>query len=200
MPGHFDQIDVAAPPGVTPGELRDRIRAVAAGRRSTCARAPQQAAKETSDLESNLSFLRTFLLVFAYVALVVGAFIIFNTFSITVAQRTREFGLLRTLGASRRQMMQSVVYEGLLLGVRRRRARPARRARCWPRRSNALFKAFGADLPNNGTVARDAHDRRVAAGRHRRDGARRTAARAARHARAAARGDARGRGDPARTC
>ena len=58
----------------------------------------QQAAKKTSDLESNLGFLRTFLLVFAYVALVVGAFIIFNTFSITVAQRTREFGLLRTLG------------------------------------------------------------------------------------------------------
>ena len=58
--------------------------------------------QETSELENNLSFLRTFLLVFAYVALVVGAFIIFNTFSITVAQRTREFGLLRTLGASRR--------------------------------------------------------------------------------------------------
>src|SRR5207237_444071 len=72
---------------------------------------------DTSDLESNLGFIRTFLLVFAYVALVVGAFIIFNTFSITVAQRTREFGLLRTLGSSRRQIMQSVVYEGLLLGV-----------------------------------------------------------------------------------
>ena len=46
-------------------------------------------------------------------ALVVGAFIIFNTFSITVAQRTREFGLLRTLGASRGQIMRSVVVEGL---------------------------------------------------------------------------------------
>ena len=77
----------------------------------------EQAAKDTSDLEDNLSFLRTFLLVFAYVSLFVGAFIIFNTFSITVAQRTREFGLLRTLGASRRQVMQSVVFEGLLLGV-----------------------------------------------------------------------------------
>ena len=46
-----------------------------------------------------------------------GAFIIFNTFSITVAQRTREFALLRTLGASRAQIMRSVIYEGLLLGV-----------------------------------------------------------------------------------
>ena len=61
----------------------------------------QEAANQTSELEEQLGFLRTFLLIFAYVALVVGAFIIFNTISITVAQRTREFGLLRTLGASR---------------------------------------------------------------------------------------------------
>ena len=72
----------------------------------------QQAAKQTSDLEDSLGFLRTFLLIFAYVALFVGAFIIFNTFSITVAQRTREFGLLRTLGATRAQIMRSVVAEG----------------------------------------------------------------------------------------
>ena len=77
----------------------------------------EEAAKQTSELEENLGFLRTFLLVFAYVALVVGAFIIFNTFSITVAQRTREFGLLRTLGASRGQIMRSVIAEGLLLGL-----------------------------------------------------------------------------------
>ena len=78
--------------------------------------------------------MRTFLLIFAYVALVVGAFIIFNTFSITVAQRTRELGLLRTLGASRRQVLSSVIYEGLMLGVRRGGARAAARACCWRRR------------------------------------------------------------------
>ena len=77
----------------------------------------EQADHNTSNLEHNLGGLRTFLLIFAYVALVVGAFIIFNTFSITVAQRTREFGLLRTLGASRGQILRSVVYEGLLLGA-----------------------------------------------------------------------------------
>ncbi len=113
----------------------------------------EQAAKKTSELESNLSFLRTFLLVFAYVALVVGAFIIFNTFSITVAQRTREFGLLRTLGRlACGRSCSSVVYEGLLLGRRRRDPRAARRASRVARGLDQLFKAFGADLPDSGTV------------------------------------------------
>jgi putative ABC transport system permease protein len=150
LPGHFDQIDVAAQSGVTANVLRERIRAVLPATVDVRTGA-QQAAKDTSDLESNLSFIRTFLLVFAYVALVVGAFIIFNTFSITVAQRTREFGLLRTLGASRRQIMQSVVYEGLLLGVGGAALGLLGGLLLAPA-LNALFKAFGADLPHNGTV------------------------------------------------
>jgi putative ABC transport system permease protein len=150
LPGHFDQIDVAAQPSVTATVLRDRIRAVLPATVEVRTGA-QQAAKDTSDLESNLSFIRTFLLVFAYVALVVGAFIIFNTFSITVAQRTREFGLLRTLGGSRRQIMQSVVYEGLLLGVGGAVLGLLGGLVLAPA-LNALFKAFGADLPHNGTV------------------------------------------------
>jgi putative ABC transport system permease protein len=150
LPGHFDQIDVAAQPGVPAQELRDRIRAVLPATVDVRTGA-QQAAKDTSDLESNLGFIRTFLLVFAYVALVVGAFIIFNTFSITVAQRTREFGLLRTLGSSRRQIMQSVVYEGLLLGVGGAALGLLGGLVLAPA-LNALFKAFGADLPHSGTV------------------------------------------------
>ena len=148
--GAFDQIDVAARPGVTPGELRDRIRAVLA-RTVEVRTGAQQAATESSELESNLSFLRTFLLVFAYVSLVVGAFIIFNTFSITVAQRTREFGLLRTLGASRRQVMQTVVFEGLLLGVVGAVLGLLGGIALAPA-LDGLFKAFGADLPDSGTV------------------------------------------------
>ena len=148
--GRFDQLDVAAKPGVTPSELRDRLRAVLP---STVAvrTGTEQASKETSDLESNLSFLRTFLLVFAYVSLVVGAFIIFNTFSITVAQRTREFGLLRTLGGSRAQIMRSVVYEGLLLGVAGAVLGLLGGIALAPG-LDQLFKSFGADLPSNGTV------------------------------------------------
>ena len=150
-PGRFDQIDVAAAPGVTPDAAARAHPRRAAAHASTCAPAPQQANKNTSDLEDNLSFLRTFLLVFAYVALVVGAFIIFNTFSITVAQRTREFGLLRTLGASRAQIMRSVVYEGLLLGVLGAVLGLFAGIGLAPA-LDQLFKAFGADLPDNGTV------------------------------------------------
>jgi putative ABC transport system permease protein len=150
LPGHFDQIDVAARPGVGAMELRNRIRA-ALPATVTVRTGAQQAAKDTSNLEENLSFIRTFLLIFAYVSLVVGAFIIFNTFSITVAQRTREFGLLRTLGSSRRQIMQSVVYEGLLLGAVGAVLGLLGGIALAPA-LNALFKAFGADLPHNGTV------------------------------------------------
>ena len=57
--------------------------------------------------------IRYFLLGFGGIALLVGAFVIFNTLSITVAQRTREFATLRTLGASRKQVMRSVVARGL---------------------------------------------------------------------------------------
>ncbi len=148
--GSFDQIDVAAGAGVTPSELRDRIRAVLP-RTVEVRTGAQEAATESSELESNLSFLRTFLLVFAYVSLVVGAFIIFNTFSITVAQRTREFGLLRTLGASRRQVMQTVVFEGLLLGVVGAVLGLLGGIALAPG-LDQLFKSFGADLPDSGTV------------------------------------------------
>ena len=64
----------------------------------------EEARKQSNDIKDNLSFLTTALLAFAGISLFVGAFIIFNTFSITVAQRMREFALLRTLGASRGQV------------------------------------------------------------------------------------------------
>ena len=92
-------------------------------RRSTCAPARSRRDKESKDIRDNLGFLKTFLLAFACIALFVGAFLIFNTFSITVAQRMREFALLRTLGASRRQVWRAVVTEGLAARLRRRRRR-----------------------------------------------------------------------------
>ena len=148
--GQYDQIDVAAQAGITPTQLRERIRAVLPHTVEVRTGA-QQAAKQSSDLESNLGFLRTFLLIFAYVSLVVGAFIIFNTFSITVAQRTREFALLRTLGASRRQILRSVIFEGLLLGVLGSLLGLLGGIALAPA-LDQLFKAFGADLPDSGTV------------------------------------------------
>jgi putative ABC transport system permease protein len=150
QPGHYDQINVAARSGLTPAALRDRIRPLLP-RTVEVRTGAEQAAKQTSDLESNLSFLRTFLLVFAYVSLFVGAFIIFNTFSITVAQRTREFGLLRTLGASRQQIMRSVIFEGVLLGVGGSLLGLLGGIALAPA-LDQLFKSFGADLPDSGTV------------------------------------------------
>jgi len=148
--GRYDTIEVAAASGVSADALRARIRAVLPATISVRTGAAE-AAKQTSDLESSLGFLRTFLLIFAYVALVVGAFIIFNTFSITVAQRTRELGLLRTLGASRRQVLSSVIYEGLMLGVVGAVLGLLLGLLLAPA-LNQLFIAFGAELPTNGTV------------------------------------------------
>jgi putative ABC transport system permease protein len=148
--GKFDQISVAAAGGVSPDELKRRIAGVMP--HSVLVETGKQAAKRQSeDIASDLSFIKIALLVFAGVSLFVGAFLIFNTFSITVAQRVREFGLLRTLGASRRQVLRSVVLEagtigavGALLGL----AAGIGVARGL----NALFKAIGVDLPNTGTV------------------------------------------------
>jgi putative ABC transport system permease protein len=149
-PGEYDSVNVAAGPGVSPEQLASRVRAALPSTLIVRTGA-QEAANQTSELEEQLGFLRTFLLVFAYVALLVGAFIIFNTFSITVAQRMREFGLLRTLGASRGQIMRSVVEEGLLLGVAGSVLGLLAGLGLAPA-LNGLFKAFGADLPDSGTV------------------------------------------------
>ena len=68
------------------------------------------------EVDEFTAIFRYFLLTFGAIALFVGAFVIFNTFSITVAQRTREFATLRTIGASRRQILGSVILESLLIG------------------------------------------------------------------------------------
>ena len=148
--GQFDQISVAAAPGVTPEQLRDRIARVMP--RQVQVETGEEAAKrQTDDIEKNLGFFRIALLVFAGVSLFVGSFQIFNTFSITVAQRTREFGMLRTLGASRRQILASVGIEALVLGILGAVAGIAGGVG-FAFAINELFKAVGIDLPNTGTV------------------------------------------------
>src|ERR687892_2918207 len=73
--------------------------------------------EQQDQVAEGLGYLRTAFLVFAYVALFVGAFIIFNTFAIIVAQRTRELALFRALGATGRQVMATVVAESFIVGV-----------------------------------------------------------------------------------
>ena len=114
-PGKITDLDVQAQPGVTQTELKRRIGADV-GRSVLVRTGKEDSAQESKDLSQVLSYLTIALLVFGLIALLVGAFVIFNTFTMTVAQRTREFGMLRTIGASRRQILQAVVLEALLIG------------------------------------------------------------------------------------
>ncbi|MCW2989833.1 MAG: transporter permease, partial [Solirubrobacterales bacterium] len=148
--GRFDEIDASAASGVTPEELKRRLQAVVP-RTLTVRTGSEQAASQSKDIRENIGFLRTALLAFAGIALFVGAFIIFNTFSITVAQRTREFALLRTLGAKRGQIMRAVLGEGLAIGLLGA-AVGLGFGILLSQGLKALFEAVGVSLPSNGTV------------------------------------------------
>jgi putative ABC transport system permease protein len=147
----FTTIQVAAEPGTTPTQLAAAIRAVVPASVATVRTGEQQAASDSQDIKDNLSFLRTFLFVFAGIALFVGAFLIANTFSITVAQRVREFALLRMIGANRRQVLRAVVGEALLIGFVGAVIGFLLGFGIAPG-LKALFTLFGADFPANGIV------------------------------------------------
>jgi putative ABC transport system permease protein len=140
----FDQISVAAA-GVSPDVLKRRIaHAMPAGVKVETAK--ENADRASDEIRENLGFLKIFLLVFGFIAVFVGSFLIFNTFSITVAQRVSEFGMLRTLGASRGQILGAVMAEagaigllGGLIGIGGGFVIAAA--------IEALFKAFGLELP-----------------------------------------------------
>ncbi len=109
-------IDVLAADGVSDDELRDRV-AAAVGTGYDVTTAQQSADEQAAALEEGLSFITVLLTAFAGIALFVGSFIILNTFSMLVAQRTRELALLRALGAGRGQVTRSVLAEALVLGI-----------------------------------------------------------------------------------
>ena len=114
--GKFDSISIAAEDGVSQDELAERIAPTLPEGMEVVTGAT--VTEENQDaLREGLSFFNTFMLVFAVVALLVGGFIIFNTFFITVAQRTRENALLRAIGATRRQVLAAVLIEALAIGL-----------------------------------------------------------------------------------
>jgi putative ABC transport system permease protein len=115
-PGQFDEIAMAAKPGVTPDELLKQVNEVLPPT-AEARTGKQQAAKDASNTDSFISFLRTFLLAFGGIALFVGSFVIANSLSITIAQRTRELATLRTLGASRKQVLGLIFVESLVTGT-----------------------------------------------------------------------------------
>jgi putative ABC transport system permease protein len=112
----YHDISVAAESGTSPEELKAAI-AAELGSGYAVRTGEEQAEKSAQDLSDALGFIRTALLVFAAVAVLVGGFLIFNTFAVTVAQRSREFALMRTLGASRRQILASVLAESVVIGL-----------------------------------------------------------------------------------
>ncbi|HEX3623766.1 MAG TPA: ABC transporter permease [Acidimicrobiales bacterium] len=114
--GQVDAIPVEAAPGVSATALRARINAVLPGRYEAVTSA-QVARESAQSWTKAVGFLPTGLLLFAAVALLVGAFIICNTFSILVSQRARELGLLRAIGASRSQLTVSVLFEAVAVGL-----------------------------------------------------------------------------------
>lgn len=99
-------------------------------------------------LETLVSILRVILLAFAAVAVIVGSFTIFNSLSITVAQRTKEFGLLRMVGATRRQVRTAVLLEALTVGLLASVVGIGVGV-VLAEGLNALFKSVGADLPTD---------------------------------------------------
>ena len=147
--GQFDAISVAAKEGVTPNQLVGEIQPILP--QNAIARTGEQQAEEDLKDVAFTDFIRYFLLAFAGVALFVGAFVIFNTISITVAQRTREFATIRTIGGSRRQILWSVILEALVIGFLASLiglfAGLGLAAGL-----NALFKALNFDLPTQGLV------------------------------------------------
>jgi putative ABC transport system permease protein len=114
--GQFDFIYVSADKGVSASQLARRISIVLPPAYQAVTGA-SAASEQADQVSQGLGFVRTGLLVFGFVALFVGAFIIFNTFNIVVTQRSRELALYRALGATTRQVMTSVLAEAVVVGL-----------------------------------------------------------------------------------
>ena len=115
-PGMYDWISIAGRNGVSQADLQESVsRVIPSG---TQAITGKEFTEESQDaFQKIIGIFSTFLLVFALIALFVGSFIIYNTFSIIVAQRTRELALLRAIGASRGQILRSIILEAFFVGL-----------------------------------------------------------------------------------
>jgi putative ABC transport system permease protein len=114
--GHIDQVEVRADSGVDVDALRDRLNAaLPAGVEAVTS--TQVAGESAAAVRANLSMFTTILVAFAAVSLLVGAFVIWNTFSVLVAQRRREIALMRAVGATRRQILAGLVGEAAGIGI-----------------------------------------------------------------------------------
>ncbi|WP_320669928.1 ABC transporter permease [Patulibacter defluvii] len=147
---YFSTVAVRRDEGVSVAQLERSVRA-AVGGAATVRSAAAESSKQAQDIKDGLSFLPTILLVFAGIATFVGAFLIFNTFSITVAQRQREHALLRALGATRGQIRRQVLGESLAIGVLGSVVGVAAGLVVAPG-LRSLMAAFEIDFPSTATV------------------------------------------------
>src|SRR3954447_2158612 len=147
---NVDSILVSGKPGTNPVALRNEIRPVLPPGVEV-ASAKSQDRFDIKGLKSFLDIIKTALVAFGGIALFVGAFIIFNTLSITVAQRAREFGMLRMIGASRRQILRSVLFEATAIGLLASVIGMGL-GFLLAKGLQAFFKSVGLDLPSTGTV------------------------------------------------
>jgi putative ABC transport system permease protein len=154
QPGTIDSVSIVADQGVSQRQLADRVQAEL-GDDAEVLTGAEITQENQDDIEQGLQFFTGFLTAFAVIALVVGAFVIYNSFSILVAQRNREMALLRAVGASRGQVLRGVLLEaviigglasiaGFLLGL------------AVTSGLRALMDAFGFDLPAGDIVVRPA--------------------------------------------
>jgi putative ABC transport system permease protein len=148
--GLFDEIDVAGKSGISPQQLVHAIHPLLPPN-SQVRTGQAQAQQQTKDTSGFLNIFQSFLLAFGGVALFVGSFVIANTLSITIAQRTRELATLRTLGATRRQVLGSVMVEALVIGSLAS-VTGLFLGLALARGLNALLVSFGIDLPQTSTV------------------------------------------------
>jgi putative ABC transport system permease protein len=149
-PGQFDSILVAARPGVTPAALHHAL-AAAIPSSARVQTATAQDRFTLTGLKQFISIIEIALLAFGGIAIFVGAFTIFNTLSITVAQRARELALLRTVGASRRQVLGSVLVEAMVMGALASVVGLALGVGL-AKGLSSLLTSLGIDLPQAGTV------------------------------------------------
>ena len=116
-PAKVNEIAVVAEPGLSQEALRDALVPLVSELGLQVLTGDDVIAEGQATVREALGFFNTFLLIFALIALFVGSFIIFNTFSIIVAQRTREVALLRAIGASRRQVLGGILLESVVLAA-----------------------------------------------------------------------------------
>jgi putative ABC transport system permease protein len=114
--GVYDSIGVRAAGGVDDDELVEHVATVLPVQVEALT-GDEVAAESSSAVQGDLGFVSVAMTIFAGIALFVGSFIIWNTFSMQVAQRTRELALLRAIGATRRQVMRTIVVEAAVLGL-----------------------------------------------------------------------------------